>query len=234
MRDLISRPGASSVDASQSVDRVRPDAASAEAIAAGGTGTPEELLLLTGSPREVLARIVPGDPLQLRERVADHLTRHALLFDADRVLLRSFALAARQAVGWRGRPVLHHWLEARVSEAVDQLLDEKEDVPDEDRRDAFDAFATPLGLDPTALRRACGRFDRLDHDDREAFFKLAIEGCSLDDLSRERGLSAPVLARRARRSLDVLRRSSPISPCPNTHLDTHRSPQTRRPTSDGP
>ena len=62
--------------------------------------------MLLGSPREILGRIVPSDPLELRARLALRLRERVLLFDSERVLLRAFALVAYRAGAWRGRPEL--------------------------------------------------------------------------------------------------------------------------------
>src|SRR5262245_65775730 len=61
-------------------------------------------LILTGSAREVLARIVPDDPLGLRARVGTCLRARALLCDAERVLLKAQAECAARAPAWRGAP----------------------------------------------------------------------------------------------------------------------------------
>ena len=157
-----------------------------------------------GTPREILARIVPGDPLGLAALVSARLRAEALLLDADRVLLCSFARVAREAPGWRGRPSLERWLGARVDEAIADARDEL-GHPDSEQPPVFDALATPLGLDPSRLRAGCHAFNRLAPSVREAFLQLVLERRSLDRLARAAGLSASLLARRARVALDVLR-----------------------------
>ena len=169
--------------------------------------------MLLGSPREILGRIVPSDPLELRARLALRLRERALLFDSERVLLRAFALVAYRAGAWRGRPELERWLAARIDEAIEDALDgdvephepDPAGAPPGERRDAFALLAGPLGLEARELRGACARFNRLSASDREAFFLLVIEGASLDAACAERGLPASELARAARRALDVLR-----------------------------
>jgi hypothetical protein len=180
-------------------------------------------LLLTGSPREILARILAGDPLELRRRLALRLRERALLLDAERVLLRALAFVAYRAGAWRGRPELARWLQARIDEAIDDALaageapraNEDEDAPaiappaqtvrdTPGGRDVFALLATPLGLSAAELRAACARFNRLPACEREAFFLLVIDGESLDSACAERAVSANELARAARRALAVL------------------------------
>src|SRR5687767_2341511 len=56
------------------------------------------VILAGASPREVLARLMNGDPLGLAVVVEQRLRVHAYLLDADRVFLRAAARCARLAV----------------------------------------------------------------------------------------------------------------------------------------
>jgi hypothetical protein len=155
-------------------------------------------LLGSGPPREVLARIVPDDPLALRRRVGARLAEGALLCDAEQVLLRAQALCAWHARSGREAPDLERWLDERVDEALAAILAEAEPG------DALAAFATPLALDAAALAEACARFDRLPVEQREAFFALVLADGG-DRAARARGLSLTELARRARAALEPFR-----------------------------
>jgi len=157
-------------------------------------------LLGRGGPREILSRIVPGDPLQVRPRAARRIRARALLLDAERATLRALALIAARAARWRGRPRLDLWLEARVDEALDELLDEERDGPPRAAAPA-DPIAVRLGLLPEALARGRARFHALALEDRDAFHRLVLEAGSLDETARALGVGAPELARRARRGL---------------------------------
>ena len=165
-------------------------------------GSGARALLQGRSPKEILSRIVGGDPLHLRARVGRALEEQALFLDADRVCLRALALTSRAAVRYRGQPELEEWLGARVDEALAELLEEGPESGG--AAGAFESLATPLGLDPRALGRACGRFHRLPLADRRAFFDLVLQARSLDDLARASAESATEIARRARRGLDAL------------------------------
>jgi len=159
-------------------------------------------LLQGRSPKEILSRIVAGDPLRLRARAGQRLEAQALLLDADRVFLRSLALCSRAAVRWRGQPGIEEWLGERIDEALQQLLEESGEPPAP--QGAFESLAAPLGLDPRALGRACARFHRLPFADRRAFFDFVLHARSLDELARANGESATEYARRARRGFDAL------------------------------
>jgi DNA-directed RNA polymerase specialized sigma24 family protein len=167
-------------------------------------------LLQGRSPKEILSRIVSGDPLRLRARAGRGLEAQALLLDADRVFLRALALTSRAAVRYRGQPEIEEWLGARVDDALREILEEGEEAPRPEGTgisrgpDAFETMAAPLGLDPRTLARACARFHRLPFPDRRAFFDLVLHARSLDELARASGESATEIARRARRGLEAL------------------------------
>lgn len=178
-------------------------------------GAPAQLasrrsLLAFGGPRDVLARIVDGDPLGLRALLAERLAKSHLLVDADRVHLRALALTARHAPAYRGRPGLEEWLGALVDRALDEVIAEEvellELVPSsrEPELGTFAELARPLALLPREARRACARFNRAPRESRAAFFELVLERAPLDELARRTTLAAPELARRARRALLAL------------------------------
>ncbi|HVS11670.1 MAG TPA: hypothetical protein VMS76_17515 [Planctomycetota bacterium] len=167
-------------------------------------------LLSGSSPREVLARILPGDPLELRRLAGERLRERAWLCDADRVFLRAVARCARFAVRYRGQPELKAWLGERVDEALADLL--REDLEAEragqpaepEASAAYEDLARPLGLAPAAMRGVCVAFNQLPEPERKAFFALVIESRSLDELARASGAPATEIARRARRALDAV------------------------------
>lgn len=164
-------------------------------------------LLAGSSPREILARIVPEDPLGVRSIVAARLRQQAYLLDADRVHLRALALCARWAPRYQGQPEIHTWLARLVDQSITELLREEQEelarVEEPCDAGVFHALALPLGLDPRSIQLGCRAFNRLALDDRAAFFELVLRGRSLDELAREGGRLAVELARSARRALDV-------------------------------
>ena len=168
-------------------------------------------VLSGASPREVLARLMNGDPLGIRRVVAERLRLRAYLLDADQVQLRAVARCARFAARYRGQPPLECWLAEWVDEALlERVAEELE------RADApgggglagggavFRHLSVPLGLDPACMRRACARFNALPESERRSFFDLVIDSRSLDAVAGENGASASAVARSARRALDVL------------------------------
>jgi DNA-directed RNA polymerase specialized sigma24 family protein len=199
--------------------------------------------LAGGSSREVLARIVQEDPLGVREHVARALRDGAYLMDSQRVALRCFALVARHAIRYRGRPDLQEWLQALAREAICAILRDDGEAerkpivpghePGREHGTAFAALARPLGLEPDAMGRACLSFNRLPQADRAAFVALVIAGRPLEELVRAHGESATDIARRARRGLDTILAAAaapapdapahiPPAPGAPTHKDTRK------------
>jgi DNA-directed RNA polymerase specialized sigma24 family protein len=168
--------------------------------------------LLAGSPGEVLARLLDGDPLGLGARVTARLRERALLCDAERVLVRALALCAEEASMWPGTPCMEAWLRERIDEAIEQAIDEDQGPWNETlpaRSSPWSVFASPLGLDAAALREGCARFNRLAPELREAFFLVVVDARAGDELCRARGISLSELGRRARQALDALRAPLP-------------------------
>jgi hypothetical protein len=78
--------------------------------------------LLEGSSGAVLGRLLEGDPLDLRARVARGLARGAWLLDPERAMLRTVARIARYARRYTGRPALATWLDEQVDAALADLV----------------------------------------------------------------------------------------------------------------
>jgi hypothetical protein len=84
-------------------------------------------LFADGSPREILGRLCDGDPLGLEARTAQRAARDALFVDRERLSRRAFARVAYSACDFRANVSLEPWIEARVAEAVVDLLEEQQD-----------------------------------------------------------------------------------------------------------
>jgi hypothetical protein len=163
-------------------------------------------ILAGASPREVLARLMNGDPLALAGVVEERLRARAYLLDADRVFLRAAARCARLSGRYRGDPPLAAWLAERVDESMLELVDEELEAlaggaePGAELS-VFESLARPLGLDPGRTRRACAVHNGLCEEQRRAFREVVLESRDLDELARQGGRSATGIARAARRAL---------------------------------
>ncbi|MCP3915992.1 MAG: hypothetical protein GY711_10590 [bacterium] len=168
-------------------------------------------LLAGGTPREILERLLVGDPLGLRTVVAESLRARHVLLDAEDVYLGALARVARDARRYAGRPALAAWLDGRVERAIDDAVRRdlarlRDGTPphSDPRLEPHAEIGAPLGLEATATRAACARFNALDGEPRRAFFALFIDGLDIDTVARGDGCSASAVARRARRALLTL------------------------------
>ncbi|TAJ17471.1 MAG: hypothetical protein EPO68_09510 [Planctomycetota bacterium] len=181
--------------------------------------------LLHGKPREILARIVPGDPLALRALIADRLDERHLIADADRLQLQLLIRVARHAAVAGARGELRAWLLARLDPLLDELATARDATAkvavardaiarDAIARDALardsapsgavESFARSLGLDPPRARRAIAALNACTPEQRRAFHGLVLLRRGLDELARAEQVNASELGRRARAALDAV------------------------------
>jgi DNA-directed RNA polymerase specialized sigma24 family protein len=179
-------------------------------------------VLGAGTPRQVLARLVDGDPLGIRRIVTERLRERAWLADADLVFLRTVARCAWFSARYRCERDLARCLRDLVDEAVlDTVREDLEAArggEGGDRADrelaAWSDLARPLGLDPRAARTAAAVFDHLPEPERRAFFALAIEGRALEDAARASKSSPTECARAARRAFEAVLAALDVEPTP--------------------
>jgi hypothetical protein len=175
-------------------------------------------LFAGGSPREVLGRLLDGDPLDLAGRTRSRLKEKALLLDVERWTLRSMARVAFAAPRWDGSLALIEWIDQLVDRAAGDLLDEDRaalrEPPAQDESDSRYAFLTQaLGIEPGIALRACVVFNDLPDHVRRAFWALVVEGksfarCVSEGLGTREQVQAD--ARRALTALSQL--SDPEAP----------------------
>jgi hypothetical protein len=173
--------------------------------------------LRTGSPRQVLARLVDGDPLALERRVRRYLGERALLLDAERLFLRAVARAAFAAARWNGDTRLEPWLDAQIVRAASDLMDEdraaeREGTPPVSTESRYAFLAEALGVEPDVARRACVVFNDLPERVRRVWWAAVVERSSLERcVSRGLGTPADVRAdlRRALLALSLLEDPGP-------------------------
>jgi len=182
------------------------------------------LVLTTGGPIEVLARLCAGDPLGLAPRLVRRAAARALLVSPDRLFERGAAHCARRAGEYRGRPRPELWIERRAEEVVRSFEREGDAAcaaagacssgvraadtaphasaaPGASQRTKEAALAARRA---TALARAAARFNACPRADREVLWRLAFAGQSLDQQAHDACRSLSEMARRARRALDSL------------------------------
>ena len=165
--------------------------------------------LLLGSPRRVLARILTGDPLGLRERVAEALERRALSLDPDSLHLAALARVAHAAPSWDGDEPLASWLVRQVDAALDDRLREEASAVREgqafgDGPSVLRDLARPLAVDPGQLRAACSALNHCPTVERRAFVRVVLDREDPETAAAAEGVSLVALSRRARTALDAI------------------------------
>lgn len=189
------------------------DPSTANAPSAIGDASAQRLrMLLSGTRREVLARLVCGDPLQLGRRLALAMARVGVLVEVERAQLRAAARLAFEAS--HGLPP--SGLEAWVQRQVDAAVLEGSEAPagtgtpsDADvapREGPLEEFARSLGLPEGAGPRLLDALNRCPEPERRAFLALAVQGGDLDALAHAQQTNASEIGRRARRALETLLR----------------------------
>ncbi len=163
-------------------------------------------LFADASPRELLRRLLEGDPLELRDRCARRIRTQAILLDGQRLHLRALAHVAREAPRYLGTPQLEVWLAGIVRRAVNELMAEDAEaargaaLPAAPSDPDLQQVAAELGLELEALARGFVRFNRAPFEARTALFAVLLDGMSPEAWARSQGFSVE-------RALDHLRQA---------------------------
>jgi hypothetical protein len=173
---------------------------------------PAKELFAGRAPREVLERLMDGDPLELWGRCRDRLESQALLLAPDRLYLRLLARVAHAAPDYRGVPPLSIWIADRLSASVRELTsedqeDERRDLyPDSASELRYQFLIAALGIEPQLARQACVAFNSQPYNVRRAFYSIVFQRVPLNRFVAE-GNGTPVQVkghlRRAARALGL-------------------------------
>jgi hypothetical protein len=152
--------------------------------------------LRDGSPSEILARLVEGDPFAIGALSQRACAERGLLLNRDRLALRGMSRIAFEARRRDPEIGLDAWIGECVArsarELVEEQLDEErgrgrlEDSPD---GDYYHALGAHLGIEPELARTTCARINGLAERERRVFHALVIERVSPEECAR-RGLGS--------------------------------------------
>jgi hypothetical protein len=190
-----------------------------ESAAHAAASYPGAELLCNGSPQEILARILIGDPLGLSSRARVWLDQNGYLVDSNRLALRTLAHVAHSARRYRGKPDLHSWIELLLERSVRDLINEDREAERQGRAVEVDEIAPfafvsdALGIDPKLARRACVIFNGMVEYDRKVFYATSVMGKSMHRHVSE-GFGPPARAQAALQR--VLLRLSSIDGMPGS------------------
>ena len=187
----------------------------------GKRSFPGAELLSGGTPRMVLARITPGDPLGLKMRTMARVRERALLIAMDRLYDRSLARTAFAAPQYEGDPPLGEWLTQLIDKGIVDLL--REDREAERNQEPlinptdyrYSHLAEALGVEKQHARKMCIVFNDLPDQVRQVYWAVAVEGKSINRYTAE-GHGPPeqikALFRRAATTISLLRDPGTIGP----------------------
>lgn len=143
-----------------------------------------------------MARLLDGDPLELAPRSAQFLEERALLVSTTRLRYRTLARIAYSARRYRGKPALTSFLERRLAESIEELIEEDllaadEIEPEVDLLDPpYPRVAAILGIELPLTLAACSAFNTLPDVTRTRCFPVLIQGRSIASCSSA-GLGPP-------------------------------------------
>jgi len=143
-------------------------------------------------PRDILPRLVEGDPLELLERCARHIASEALLLDLERLHARSLAIVARRS-GEATEENIEEWLCDRVDDAANQLIHEElyeerlgfPPLREADPRSSF--LMGALGIEPALTRGVSVSYHRKSRELRRTFWRAVVSGDSIEGIAEEAG-----------------------------------------------
>ena len=143
-------------------------------------------------PRDILPRLVEGDPLELLDRCARHLTKEALLLDLQKLHARSLAIVARRLHEVEEEGV-DEWLCDQVKDASFQLIHEEQyeermGFPPPRAADPRTSFLMgTLGIEPALSRGVSVSFHRMPRDARRTFFRAVVSGEPIAGIAEDEG-----------------------------------------------
>lgn len=135
---------------------------------------------LFASPREILTRLNEGRSLRLSAACRKRLAERAILLDPARLEARAMACVAHRAARYRGQRPLSAWVERRIDEAIDALLQEDWEesrsgaLPCEPRDPRYSRIAEALGTSTLEARRVCTLVNGLDEEVRRALYAVVV------------------------------------------------------------
>ena len=142
-------------------------------------------------PRQLLARILDGDPLDLELRCELRRDETCFLISVKRLYRKSAARIAHGGCRYTGKPPIEEWIGKCIDQSIRDILDEDESG---DRRKLpikvkahYELLSEELGFTPELSRAAHVCFNLLEENCRAAYFALCVHGLSLEEYAAKVG-----------------------------------------------
>jgi hypothetical protein len=170
---------------------------------------PGSELLRGKSSREILGRIVEGDPFGMEERCVNRIRHHAMLLPVRRLALRSLARTATRAGRYQGVPCLADWLNESIDRSIQDLLQEEREeernaMPVDAQDPRFTFLEDTLGLPVAQARKACIVFNDLPLEVRRSFQACIVDGKTINRYTAEGNGPPDKVESELRRALTAL------------------------------
>ena len=178
---------------------------------------PQHIELLRGHcARDILVRLVDGDPLELAARCRARQTERAVLVENHRLCLRTAARVAYAAARYRETPPFATWLCNRIDEAIIDIIREEREAdrcgsaPPDATDPRFQFLSQILGIDLSLARKACIAFNMLSQEIRVTMWALLVHGKTIDQVVAEGGVSSDRVRKHVRLAFDAMHRATKI------------------------
>lgn len=149
-----------------------------------------------GTERDVLYRLIEGDPLDLRPLCWVLVANESWMIEPDRLFMRSAARIAMKASLYKGEPELDDWMDDLVTTGLGEILEEDREaeraglgVAPEDLPGYRALIPAETGIEDDLTRRATVIFNQFEEPDRRPFYEVVVVGYSVEEYVEEHGLS---------------------------------------------
>jgi hypothetical protein len=138
------------------------------------------------SPRDLMGRLLDGDPLGLQALGVTRRDELAYLISSDRMYLRAAARVAYGACIYGTTKPLDAWLLGCIDAGIEGILrdetaEHRDGVPvEEDEERYYHAVMDLLDVSVEDARGVCITFNALPYESRAAYFKFSLERTSLE------------------------------------------------------
>jgi hypothetical protein len=144
---------------------------------------PGSELLVADSPREVLHRLLDGDPFHIGDRCRLLLRQKAFFLNPERLFFKSVARVSYASLDYGGKPPLERWLDRCIDRSIEDMRSEQYEeefhaLPPEESDDGafYTNFADKAGIEVPLARLACLALNNLPDETRLAFQAIGMEG----------------------------------------------------------
>jgi len=146
-----------------------------------------------GDPREVMVELCERDAPHLKRLCKRWMRTHAYFLDLTHLYACTVAWASVQAAEYEGEVPIEQWMEDRVQNAGNMLLQKDlfaeigNDPPDEPLLEHHSVLRTLFRLPDSQARKACIILNNLPDEERHTFYALVIDRRRVAEYAKKTG-----------------------------------------------